>query len=933
MTESQDTPWPPQTRALRIGPLVIELLHRRLRHPEGETELPPRIFELLLLFVAEPHVMHTRQDLLRRGWSGLIVEDGNLSQSVSTLRKALGEERKDWIRTLPKKGYVFEPPLPIEAITAEAITAIPGEAEPHVATARMSPASIRRPSIHRSSFRWLGYAAAAALLVAGLAAHGLRSPAATQRTATTVTLIEADDPGAAATARMPATLLHAWLEWKLGALPEVQLLAQTELAADRPASNVVVLLASGPLPQDPTRIFVQARFDTADGAQRIQRVGAPQHVASLVDAVSRDVIRILLPARAHEPWPTLQVDAATAQRYAALRRARQTRQWTEAAAIGKDMVARTPNFALGRLHLAQTLATLGQLPPAQEHIAAARTLLQPLSPDVAAVLDAQQLELSPRYADTAAAYAALAARYPNQPMFAVQHARALGRMGRFADARTVLSSKRWDRPQPVAIRLAQLTNRASMESALGDQAAARASAMSAAQLAAAAGEGWAYERGQALLALAHADAYADGGVHGSPYYAQAATQFEQAGDTFAALRARFNGEIAAPSKGPLVHLDAWLAQTRAAGQRQMELGALRGAAFHYLNAGDMARFRERLLQAEVVAGEMRDAWSMDSLAVSLLTHDFLRGDHVAVERRIARMSRSGLQGTLALWVRQFESLVATDRGRYREALAALDQGERLARSGRNADEPPSPAAAIFACSRASILLSQGKAVPARTQYDRCAAGGDTHTMMARVGLTELELMSGDRTAALRHLRFVHAHLPEVTAAPDRWSFTVDAAALFLRAGDPATASKLLEEVLPHLQAARLHRPEAFAYVALAEVALVRNDADAAREHADAARALFSHGLWMPRLTQLDIAIAHANGEHATAELKLHALDREAHQRGDALAQLLAHSWIAADDRDAACSAAERTALVARTGFHAARLDWLQPDRSRLTALR
>ena len=110
------TEWPARTQALRIGEVEIDLRYRRVRRPDGEIELPHRIFELLLLLAAEPHVVHTRTDLLRRVWPGLVVEDANLSQSVWALRKALGETHKDWIRTVSKKGYVFEPPLPIQAV-------------------------------------------------------------------------------------------------------------------------------------------------------------------------------------------------------------------------------------------------------------------------------------------------------------------------------------------------------------------------------------------------------------------------------------------------------------------------------------------------------------------------------------------------------------------------------------------------------------------------------------------------------------------------------------------------------------------------------------------------------------------------------------------------------------------------------------------------
>ncbi|WP_211345430.1 winged helix-turn-helix domain-containing protein, partial [Marilutibacter aestuarii] len=116
--ETSTPTWPPRVRFLRIGEVVIDLALRRVSHGDHATELPQRVFDVLLVLAAEPHVLHTRQALLARVWAGVIVEDANLSQSVSVLRKALGEPHKAWIRTRSKQGYVFEPPFDIEALDA-----------------------------------------------------------------------------------------------------------------------------------------------------------------------------------------------------------------------------------------------------------------------------------------------------------------------------------------------------------------------------------------------------------------------------------------------------------------------------------------------------------------------------------------------------------------------------------------------------------------------------------------------------------------------------------------------------------------------------------------------------------------------------------------------------------------------------------------------
>ncbi|MFY8041889.1 MAG: winged helix-turn-helix domain-containing protein, partial [Rhodoferax sp.] len=51
------------------------------------------MFDLLLVFLAEPGVLLTRDTLFERVWPGVVVEDSNLSQSVWMLRKALSKRR------------------------------------------------------------------------------------------------------------------------------------------------------------------------------------------------------------------------------------------------------------------------------------------------------------------------------------------------------------------------------------------------------------------------------------------------------------------------------------------------------------------------------------------------------------------------------------------------------------------------------------------------------------------------------------------------------------------------------------------------------------------------------------------------------------------------------------------------------------------------
>lgn len=68
--------------------------------------ISPRTFEVLLCFVANPGRVVTKDELLKSVWPESFVEEGNLTQHVFALRKALGD-RAGCIVTIPGRGYQF----------------------------------------------------------------------------------------------------------------------------------------------------------------------------------------------------------------------------------------------------------------------------------------------------------------------------------------------------------------------------------------------------------------------------------------------------------------------------------------------------------------------------------------------------------------------------------------------------------------------------------------------------------------------------------------------------------------------------------------------------------------------------------------------------------------------------------------------------------
>jgi TolB-like protein/DNA-binding winged helix-turn-helix (wHTH) protein len=71
--------------------------------------LTPKAFDVLLFLVQNPNRLVTKEELLQAVWGDAFVEEGNLTQYISHLRKALGDNSDDTrlIVTIARKGYQF----------------------------------------------------------------------------------------------------------------------------------------------------------------------------------------------------------------------------------------------------------------------------------------------------------------------------------------------------------------------------------------------------------------------------------------------------------------------------------------------------------------------------------------------------------------------------------------------------------------------------------------------------------------------------------------------------------------------------------------------------------------------------------------------------------------------------------------------------------
>ena len=93
----------------QFGPFCLDPVKRRLLSDGEVVKLTPKAFETLLVLVQQRGKTIEKDELLKTVWAGTVVEENNLNQSITLLRKTLGDSRQEsqYIATIPGIGYRF----------------------------------------------------------------------------------------------------------------------------------------------------------------------------------------------------------------------------------------------------------------------------------------------------------------------------------------------------------------------------------------------------------------------------------------------------------------------------------------------------------------------------------------------------------------------------------------------------------------------------------------------------------------------------------------------------------------------------------------------------------------------------------------------------------------------------------------------------------
>jgi DNA-binding winged helix-turn-helix (wHTH) protein/Flp pilus assembly protein TadD len=88
----------------------LDAERRQLRSPSGELlDVPARAFDTLVFLVEQRNEVVSKERLMKAVWPRSIVEENNLTQAISALRRLLGDERTEprFVLTVPGRGYRF----------------------------------------------------------------------------------------------------------------------------------------------------------------------------------------------------------------------------------------------------------------------------------------------------------------------------------------------------------------------------------------------------------------------------------------------------------------------------------------------------------------------------------------------------------------------------------------------------------------------------------------------------------------------------------------------------------------------------------------------------------------------------------------------------------------------------------------------------------
>ena len=95
-------------QTLTFDDLTLDLTRGSLLRGSEEIKLRPKSFEALKYLVQNSGRLVTKDELIQAVWPDSFVTDDSLVKCVNDVRHALGDEGQRAIKTVPRRGYIFD---------------------------------------------------------------------------------------------------------------------------------------------------------------------------------------------------------------------------------------------------------------------------------------------------------------------------------------------------------------------------------------------------------------------------------------------------------------------------------------------------------------------------------------------------------------------------------------------------------------------------------------------------------------------------------------------------------------------------------------------------------------------------------------------------------------------------------------------------------
>ena len=723
-----------------FGPFQLDGAKRALYRNGDYFAVTPKALEILLVLVEDAGHIVTRETLLERVWPDAFVEEGSISNNISSLRKVLNPhfDGDGPIATVARRGYRFTAPVRIRDEAAEAASIPPPAPAASLREApdpadtppptEVQPEPTRAAPLRALRSRYSVGAVVAAVLVVAVAAiarsamRAAPQPPATRRSVAVLTMKNlSGQPDQA----WLSTALTETIGAELMAGGQIRLVAaenvariQAELSPPRGIGLTrkqldeigrdlgCDLILTGDYLAVGSQIRVDVRLDAVTTGEPVATSSVTDEARNLLQLVGRaggDLrarLGLSLPgssdlAAVRAAFPS--APEATRSYFQGLDALR-LRDGPRAATLFQQAIAVEPQFALAHSALSTTWRLLGYDRRGAEEAKLAVAASARLSPEDRQSIQAQYSEASFDWPRAIEGYRALWKAYPDNIEYGLKLANAQHVGGHSKDAQHVIEEmRRMPAPDGTDPRIdlveATVAERAGdfrRALAAASRAAERASALKATPLLARAR----LKEGTHLVRLNEPD-------QGLARMAEAGRLFESLGDAGGVADAlRWQGATQV-DRGQNLEGDRLLTEALAL-----------SAPLHYV------RLTSEIEMYRSVAARQRGALTAATTAAEAAITSAREADDASA------LARATMQLGVALKTR---GEYARARSLYEEAASAL---KRLG-DATNAESAANNIAVID--------LAQGRAADARTQLERLLEGARKSGSRARIANRLLNL--------------------------------------------------------------------------------------------------------------------------------------------------------------------------------------------------